>query len=202
MTVVDTLVARAQAGQRDALVKLIERHQTHVYSICLAIMRNPADASDMSQETFVRLLRTLGNFHGESGAFGSWLHRLTVNICLDALRRQRRGPVSLDEHVLETASADRWQEPVWQTEWRESANEVRAALGELPLPQRVALTLHYFDGSSYEEIASAMGLPLNTVKSHLLRGKQRMARLLARPVVAPRQSAPRPLFRRLSLVAA
>jgi RNA polymerase sigma-70 factor, ECF subfamily len=184
---VDSLVQRAQGGDRQALTQLVERHQAQVYGLALAIMRNPSDAADMTQEAFVRLLRSLDSYRGDGASFNTWLHRLTVNICLDALRRNRRTPISLDvraddEPRVEPVSTDHWSEPEWRAEWRESAREVRAALKELSLPQRIALTLHYFDGSSYEQISSVMGLPMNTVKSHLLRGKQRMARLLARPI--------------------
>ena len=107
----------------------------------------------------------------------------------------------------EVASEDRWLEPEWRAEWRESATEVRAALKELPLPQRIALSLHYFEDSSYDQIAAVMQLPINTVKSHLLRGKQRMARLLAAvsggPEVRPAQPAAQRMGTlRLSFIAA
>jgi len=185
----DALVERAQAGDRQALAQLVEGHQAKVYSLALAITRNPNDAADMTQETFVRMLRSIGTYRGEGASFGTWLHRLTVNVCLDALRRNRRAPLSLDastedQPAQELVSHDRWVEPEWRAEYRESATEVRLALSELPLAQRVALSLHYFEGSSYDQIAAVMELPINTVKSHLLRGKQRMARLLSSPVAS------------------
>jgi RNA polymerase sigma-70 factor, ECF subfamily len=212
MVVIDSLVQRAQGGDRQALAQLVERHQAQVYGLALAIMRNHSDAADMTQESFVRLLRSLDSYRGDGANFSTWLHRLTVNICLDTLRRNRRTTISLDAQMdddepwIELASLDHWSEPEWRAEWRESAREVRAALKELPLPQRIALTLHYFDGSSYEQISSVMGLPMNTVKSHLLRGKQRMVRLLARPLAAeahpPRPTAHPMGNLRLSFVAA
>ena len=89
------------------------------------------------------------------------------------------------------ADSDRWTHPDEQVELRESADEVRAALARLPTAQRVALTLHYFQDMRYEDIAETMGLPLNTVKSHIRRGKERMAVLLqAAPPEEPRCSAP------------
>jgi RNA polymerase sigma-70 factor (ECF subfamily) len=206
---VDTLVQRAQAGERQALSELVETYQAQIYSLTLAIVRNPADAADMTQETFVRVLRSIGTYRGDSASFATWLHRLAVNICLDALRRKRHTTVSLEVEDVEYASVDRWNEPEWHAEWRESANEVRGALAELPLPQRIALTLHYFEDSSYEQIAAIMAVPMNTVKSHILRGKQRMARLLAQPVPPTPSRRPQPTFPftqrgnlRLSFVAA
>jgi RNA polymerase sigma-70 factor (ECF subfamily) len=191
----DPLVERAQTGDREALAQLVERHQGQVYTLALAISRNPTDAADLTQETFVRLLRSLNSYRGDGATFATWLHRMTVNICLDAMRRNRRTPVSLDmDHEdgreTEVSSEDHWTEPEWRAVWRESATEVRAALKELPLPQRVALTMHYFQDSSYEQIAAVMDLPMNTVKSHLLRGKQRMARVLSGPAPKPSRSRP------------
>jgi RNA polymerase sigma-70 factor, ECF subfamily len=179
----NSVVRRAQAGERQALVDLVEKYQGQVYSLALGIMRNPADAADMTQETFVRLLRSLGSYRGETATFRTWLHRLAVNVCLDGLRRRGRQPLTLS-HDTDLVSADEWEQPTWRAEWRESAAEVRAALAALPSRQRVALTLHYFQESSYEQIADATGVPLNTVKSHILRGKARLARML-------RQSAAR-----------
>jgi RNA polymerase sigma-70 factor (ECF subfamily) len=193
--VVDTLVLRAQAGDRQALGELVETYQAQIYSLTLAIVRNPADAADMTQETFVRVLRSIGTYRGDSASFGTWLHRLAVNICIDMLRRKRHMTVSLEiDDTVEVASVDHWDQPEWHAEWRESATEVRAALAELPLPQRIALTLHYFEDSSYEQTAEIMGLPMNTVKSHILRGKQRMARLLAQPVPPTPTRRPQPTF--------
>lgn len=194
---IESLVERAQSGDREALALLVERHQTQVYSLALAISRDPTDAADLTQETFVRLIRSVNSFRGDGATFKTWLHRMTVNICLDAMRRKRRAPVTLetddqDEPQHELSSPDQWSEPEWRAEWRESAHEVRAALKTLPLPQRMALTLHYFQDRSYEQIAAVMDLPMNTVKSHLLRGKQRMARLLAARMAAGKPGRQRP----------
>jgi RNA polymerase sigma-70 factor (ECF subfamily) len=181
------LVSRAQAGDRQALAELIQSQQSYVYSIAMSLMHNPADAADMTQEAFIRLMRSLGTYRGET-RFTTWLYRLVTNICLDGLRRRGRPVESLDEAVGEDdaatradrlVDADRWAQPDEQLRFRESAAEVRAALAQLPAPQRLALTLHYFEDMRYEEIATVMGLPLNTVKSHIRRGKERMATLLA-----------------------
>jgi RNA polymerase sigma-70 factor, ECF subfamily len=193
------LVQRAQAGDPAALSALVQSQQTYVYSIAMSLMHNPADAADMTQEAFVRLLRSLGTYRGET-RFTTWLYRLVTNICLDGLRRKGRPIESLDMPLADDegpsagerlADNDRWTHPDEQVELRESADEVRAALAQLPTPQRVALTLHYFQDMRYEDIAETMGLPLNTVKSHIRRGKERMALLLqATPPGEPTCSAP------------
>src|ERR671939_1411671 len=90
------LVARAQAGEAEALAELVQSQQTYVYSIAMSIMHNPADAADMTQEAFIRLFRSLGTYRGET-KFTTWLYRLVTNICLDGLRRRRGVVESLDE---------------------------------------------------------------------------------------------------------
>jgi RNA polymerase sigma-70 factor, ECF subfamily len=186
------LVRRAQAGDRDALSALVQSQQTYVYSIAMSLMHNPADAADMTQEAFVRLLRSLGTYRGET-KFTTWLYRLVTNICLDGLRRRGRVVESLDEPIASQAGDDaqtpgerladndRWTHPEEELELRESATEVRRALGRLPPAQRLALTLHYFEDMRYEDIAEVMDLPLNTVKSHIRRGKERLALMLSNP---------------------
>jgi RNA polymerase sigma-70 factor (ECF subfamily) len=155
-------------------------------------MHNPADAADMTQEAFIRLLRSLGTYRAET-KFTTWLYRLVTNICLDGLRRRGRPVESLDEPATtqggddtqtagqRLADSDRWTQPEQELELRESATEVRAALNELPAAQRLALTLHYFEDMRYEDIAETMQLPLNTVKSHIRRGKERLALALSNP---------------------
>ena len=186
------LVQRAQAGDPAALSELVQSQQTYVYSIAMSLMHNPADAADMTQEAFVRLLRSLGTYRAET-KFTTWLYRLVTNICLDGLRRRGRPIESLDEPAStqsgddaqtagdRLADSDRWTHPEQEVELRESASEVRAALDELPPAQRLALTLHYFEDMRYEDIAEAMNLPLNTVKSHIRRGKERLALTLSNP---------------------
>src|SRR5689334_3800790 len=161
------LVKRAQAGDRAALSELVQSQQTYVYSIAMSLMHNPADAADMTQEAFVRLMRSLGTYRAET-KFTTWLYRLVTNICLDGLRRRGRPVESLDEPSStqagdeaqtagqRLAATDRWTQPEQEIELRESADEVRAALNELPPAQRLALTLHYFEDMRYEDIAETM----------------------------------------------
>jgi len=187
------LVRRAQAGDRAALSALVQSQQTYVYSIAMSLMHNPADAADMTQEAFIRLMRSLGTYRAET-KFTTWLYRLVTNICLDGLRRRGRPVDSLDEPTSgqagedaqtageRLADTDRWAQPEQEIELRESATEVRNALGSLPPAQRLALTLHYFEDLRYEDIADVMGLPLNTVKSHIRRGKERLALMLSNPL--------------------
>src|ERR1700694_5235308 len=140
------LVQRAQAGDREALPALVQTQQTYVYSIAMSLMHNPADAADMTQEAFIRLMRSLGTYRAET-KFTTWLYRLVTNICLDGLRRRGRPVDSLDEPSSglsgedtqtageRLADSDRWTQPEQELELRESATEVRRALDSLPTTQ-------------------------------------------------------------------
>jgi RNA polymerase sigma-70 factor (ECF subfamily) len=189
------IVRRAQAGDQGALGELIAQHQTYVYSIALGIMHEPADAADMTQEAFVRLMRSIGTYRGDT-KFTTWLYRLATNICLDELRRRKGVVESLNtgrdedgDRADALPDRDRWAQPAEIVELREESAEVRAALGQLAPMQRLALTLYYFGDLQDREIGRVMDLPVNTVKSHIHRGKARMAQLLAGRV---RRTAARP----------
>ena len=198
------LIQRAQAGDGASLEALIVSQQRYVYSVALGVMKNPTDAADMTQEAFVRVVRALGTYREET-RFTTWLYRLVVNVCLDELRRRKRPVDSLDgngswdeddEPTHErVADRDRWSQPESSLELRESAGELRRALTQLARAQRVALTLHYFEDMSDVEIAKVMGVPVNTVKSHIHRGKAKLLSLLSEPGSAPRRiqrAAPKP----------
>src|SRR5215471_4277886 len=129
------LVQRAQAGDPAALSALVQSQQTYVYSIAMSLMHNPADAADMTQEAFVRLMRSLGTYRAET-KFTTWLYRLVTNICLDGLRRRGRPINSLDDTSgggsddalsvgQRLADTDRWTQPEEEVQLSESATEVR-----------------------------------------------------------------------------
>ncbi len=177
----DTLARRAQGGDPEALRELIASQQTYVYSIARGMMRNEADAADMTQEAFIRLLRSLHTYRGDT-KFTTWLYRLVTNVCLDELRRRGRLMSSLDaapeSAPPEPSDSDPWVQPERWASAAESAAELHRALGALSTPQRLALTLFYLQDLRYEDIAQVMDLPLNTVKSHIRRAKERLAGIL------------------------
>src|SRR5437764_5669729 len=137
------LVRRAQAGDRAALSALVQSQQSYVYSIAMSLMHNPADAADMTQDAFIRLMRSLGTYRAET-KFTTWLYRLVTNICLDGLRRRGRPVDSLDDVSIgatgedgqttgdRLAANDRWTQPEQEIELRESAADVREAPAHLP----------------------------------------------------------------------
>ena len=179
------IIRRAQAGDREALTQLIVSQQHYVYSIAMSVLKNPDDAADLTQDAFVRLVRALPQYTGES-RFTTWLYRLVVNLGRDELRRRGRqvpiAPPADDEEEQDPMSTvaddDRWADPAAALDSQEMRSEVRRALAQLDEHHRLVLTLYYFDDMKYTDIAEIMDIPLNTVKSHIRRGKERLAALL------------------------
>lgn len=179
------MIQRAQAGDREAFAQIMLSQQHYVYSIAMSVLKNPEDAADLTQEAFIRLYRALGQYNGES-RFTTWLYRLVVNLGRDELRRRGRQvqivPPGADpddqDPMLTVADDDRWADPARALDSQELRSQVRRALGALEEHYRLVLTLYYFDDMKYTDIAEVMDLPLNTVKSHIRRGKDRLAALL------------------------
>jgi len=179
------IIRQAQAGDSDALTQLIVSQQHYVYSIAMSVLKNPDDAADLAQEAFVRLFRALPQYNGES-RFTTWLYRLVVNLGRDELRRRgRQVPIALaapdedgQDDLASVADDDRWSDPSLALDSRELRDNVRWALAQLEEHYRLVLTLYYFDDMKYSDIAEVLDIPLNTVKSHIRRGKERLAALL------------------------
>lgn len=153
-------VRRAQAGDPRAFDALYEGHVGRVYALCLRMCADTCRAEELTQDVFVRAWRAIGSFRGES-AFGSWLHRVAVNVVLDDARRRKRRPTrrldDVPDAALPTPSAT---DPTARV-------ELERALASLPERARMALVLHAVEGYRYEEVAQLMGVALGTVKSHI-----------------------------------
>jgi RNA polymerase sigma-70 factor (ECF subfamily) len=173
-------IRRAQDGDQSAIVTLVAEQKRYVYSIAMSLLHQPDDAADLTQDAFLRMLRSLRTYRGET-KFTTWLYRLVVNLGIDRLRRRGLPPISLDDDgsTVEVASTLPSDDLPLTVEREDDARRVRDAVAQLPDAQRLALTLHYFEDLRYEDIAEVMGVPLNTVKSHIRRGKERLAVLLA-----------------------
>lgn len=173
------LVSRYLEGDRSAFTALMERHERRVYNLAYRMLGRAEDAADASQETWLICLRKLSGFRGTS-AFTTWLHRVAVNVCLDALRRRAREDPSSGEEVEPPPAPD-------TTEATAGAVDVQRALLEVPEEFRAAMILHDVQGVPYEEIAESLGAPLGTVKSRIHRGRVALARALGEH---PRGSSP------------
>ena len=162
------LVQRAKDGDREALEALLARHAPKVERLALQFLRDPEDASDAAQEALAKVCVRLQQFRGGS-QFSTWLHRLVVNTCLDAVeRRKSRLHEPLGEHLQ---SSD---DPARDAGNSELRRELCAALGNVSREQAQVVLLKDALGYSFEEIAEAAGMPVGTAKCHAHRGRARL----------------------------
>lgn len=176
----EKLVARTLAGDRNAFRALVERHYNAVYRLCRSILRHSQDAEDATQEVFVRAYEALGQFAGR-GAFSAWLRRLTVNHCLNRTQKASAQAASRAYSIdllAETLPASAESDPAAHFLRAEEKARIRLELEFLPPAQRAALGLRLLEGLSYEEIADLMGVPVNSVRSWLHRGRARLREAL------------------------
>jgi len=193
----ELLVQRFVAGDVNAFTELVTRHEPHVYRLCLRILSDRDDAADATQDAFLVVVRKLDQFRGDA-AFSTWLHRVTVNVCYDHLRKAQRRPVvrRLDDDQPEPEAGP----PVADhAEAVADAHDVAAALAEVPEDFRVALVLADVQDLPYEEIARVLDVPVGTVKSRVHRGRIALARAMGlagepsrEPIDLPRTSQEQP----------
>ena len=170
-TLVRSLVERARGGDQAAFRELVELHQDRAYALALRITRSPADAEEVAQDAFVRAWLALARFRGES-SFGTWLHRIVARRALDRLGvlKTRRGREAV---VDEAASLPEAAAPVAHGDHEAAARARRLErlVLDLPAAQRAAVTLYYYEDRSVEQAAAILGMPENTVKTHLARAR-------------------------------
>ena len=167
------------AGDPEAFGELFRRHRDRMWALALRTTRDPELAADAVQEAFLAAFRRADSFRGEA-AVTTWLHRIVVNSCLDRLRRIK--PVaSLPDGDL-SALAD----PRDHHGSVDVRLDVRAALGQLPEGQRMALVLVDMHGLSIAEAASILDVAEGTIKSRCARGRAAMVPLLGLPMTPPR----------------
>ena len=172
------MVALAATGDADAFHELVLRREAGVRDLLRRLSGDAALADDLAQQTFVQAWKALPSLR-QSAAFGGWLRRLAVNTWLQHLRRGRLQEDPLNEAHAETLTDD----PFLAERSAERIDLVRA-LSRLRPAERLCVVLAYGEGLSHPEIAETTGLPLGTVKSHVLRGGQRLKALVGAVEVA------------------
>jgi RNA polymerase sigma-70 factor (ECF subfamily) len=172
------LARRAAGGEDAAFAELVRRHAPRVRSLCASTLGGPGEAEDAAQETFLKAHRALGRFAGDA-SFGTWLHRIAVNHCLDLLRAAgRRRSDSLDELLeADSAALGRALSEPSPAKALEDRDTVERLLARLPPEQRLALTLREAEGMTYEEIAAAMSCSLDSVKARIRRARTELAEM-------------------------
>lgn len=170
------LAIAAGKGDMSAFEQLYQRHNRRVYSLCLRMTQNTAEAEDLAQEAFVQLFRKIGTFRGDS-AFTTWLHRLTVN---QVLMHFRKKSVKMER------TTEEGETPVQIVRGTENPNAMPVidrialenALKQLPAGYRTVFLLHDVEGHEHEEIAKILGVAVGTSKSQLHKARMKLRRIL------------------------
>ncbi|MGB8507880.1 MAG: RNA polymerase sigma factor [Pyrinomonadaceae bacterium] len=170
------LAQASSAGDMSAFETLYERHNRRVYSLCLRMTANTAEAEDLAQEVFIQLFRKIGSFRGES-AFTTWLHRLTVN---QVLMHFRRRGVRMEQ------TTDDGETPVQIVRGTEDPSRMPVvdrialdkAVGQLPPGYKAVFLLHDVEGHEHEEVARMLGCSVGTSKSQLHKARMKLRTLL------------------------
>src|SRR5687768_2595779 len=169
----EELVAKSQGGDLDSFNQLVVRWERPIYALAYRTIGREEDARDVCQETFLRAFRALKGFKGQA-KFSSWLYRITLNLCRDWIRRQKRTPVTptpegLDiiELAGEATPSETIEELVGR---RQLGRAVSKAMAMLPEDQRTAIILKEYHGLTFQEIAELLDCPLSTVKTRLYQG--------------------------------
>jgi RNA polymerase sigma-70 factor, ECF subfamily len=168
------LVAASLAGDSGAFDVLVERHRRGVYQVCYRFVNNHEDASDLSQETFVRAWKGLRTFKGHA-AVSTWLYRIAVNVCLNRVssKRVETEPFDIDR-LVDTST----EPPGSGLRREERARAVRRAIAALPEKQRATLILRVYQDLSHQEIADLLGSSVGAVKVNFFHALANLKKIL------------------------
>ncbi len=177
------LITRSQRGDAQAFDRLVSLTFQNVYNTAYRMVNNANDASDATQEAFIRAFKSIKSYRRDA-SFSTWLYRIVVNVCLDIIRRKRRDPASASDLESDTdlptgiGSPDRPPMPEQMAETRERQAVVHAAIGKLSEEHRTVLVLFDIQGLTYDEISETLGIPVGTFKSRLNRALMALKTLL------------------------
>ncbi|MCL2809212.1 MAG: sigma-70 family RNA polymerase sigma factor [Treponema sp.] len=162
------IVSQIVSGQKDLFRLLVRQHEKAVFGMGLSFFRNSDDASDFTQEVFLKTYRSLSRFEGRS-RFSTWLYKIAYNTALNEVNRRKEYFSLAEEDADKLINNDESPE---RLALRNAAGEaVRSAIKELPERFRICVDLFFFYDRSYQEIEVITGIPVNTIKSHVFRAK-------------------------------
>ena len=173
-------IEKAKQGDAEAFQALYDRHKRRVYSLCLRMTANTAEAEDLTQEAFLQLYRKIATFRGES-AFSTWLHRLSVNVVLMHLRKKSLPVVSLEE-TTQTGEEDTPKKDFGAEDLALAGSidrlHLQKAVDDLPPGYRTIFVLHDVEGYEHNEIAQLVGCSIGNSKSQLHKARMKLRDLL------------------------
>jgi RNA polymerase sigma-70 factor, ECF subfamily len=174
-------IEKAKQGDAEAFQALYDRHKRRVYSLCLRMTANTAEAEDLTQEAFLQLYRKIATFRGES-AFSTWLHRLSVNVVLMHLRKKGLPVVSLEETTQASGEEDTPKKDFGTEDVALAGSidrlQLQRAVESLPPGYRTIFVLHDVEGYEHNEIATIVGCSIGNSKSQLHKARMKLRDLL------------------------
>ena len=175
------VIAKAQLGDEQCFEALYRHHKRRVFSLCLRMTGDHAQAEDLTQEAFLQLFRKIVSFRGDS-AFSTWLHRLSVNVVLMQFRKKILAEISLDEPM----ESDHDEKPRREIATRDNVLHgsidritLQRVVSDLPPGYRIIFVLHDVEGYEHNEIAEMLGCSIGNSKSQLHKARMKLRRLLA-----------------------
>jgi len=164
-------------GDTNAFAALVDRYKDMVYTLSLRMIRNREEAEELSQDTFIKVYRSLGKFKGES-KFSTWLYKVAYNTCLDCLKKNKRKQpvIAIDEYTEQQVEA--LHHAFDAIEGKERKQMLQDCLHLLPGEDGFLLTLYYFEEQSVHEISKIIGITSNHVKIKLFRSRKKLAAVL------------------------
>ena len=169
------LIRRASDGDAGAFNTLMGMHERRMYAVALRMCKTPEDAQDCLQEAMLRIYRSIAGFKAQS-SFSTWVYRITMNTCLDELRKRKNRPGTSLDDLLETgwSPADPGESPEGHAVRSEVRVSLQQFIAELPEDIRAAVVMRDIQGYSYEEISQILDANLGTIKSRISRGRERL----------------------------
>lgn len=184
-----TLVKRVRSGDQRAFKLLVERYQRKVYAVALGMLKDKEEAMDVSQEAFVKVYKYLDHFKGDA-SFYTWLYRITVNICIDIIRKRAGAggeavefdetlPMDVSEANIGALGSRLGTNPQKSALRRELAEKIQEALAAVPEKHRAILLLREVEGMSYEDLSRTLDIPKGTVMSRLFHARAKVQKILS-----------------------
>jgi len=173
------IVAQVVSGQKELFRLLVKRHEQAVYGMGMSFFRNAEDASDFTQEVFLKTFRNLSRFEGRS-RFSTWLYKIAYNTAINSMTRKKDYLSLAEDEIIAGNHGFRENDTPEHALLRSIARDaVLGAITELPERFRICLDLFFFYDRSYQEIEAITGYPVNTIKSHVFRAKKVLREKLA-----------------------
>jgi RNA polymerase sigma-70 factor (ECF subfamily) len=167
----ETLVKQALKGKKSAWVVLVKRYEKKLYNYTLRMVSNPADAMDLMQDVFVAVFRNLSTFRGDS-PFKGWMFKIAHYRCIEFYRRKR--PTQSLDDLPEQFDENSDECPEYHAVAGQQAIALHQAMQTLPVNQKLVVELKFFQHCTFDDIAKQLGISVNTVKSRLYSGLDKL----------------------------